>query len=140
MKAILIGAALIAISLLFVSSPAFAAGKVKECPMQTITSAYIDVQHTKTKEVDLGKTYQDFMNKVESLRMSKNFKGFKLVNHNIDLQPDYSNKEFTRVMIRASIEFDLNYQAITELSKLIPSATINVSTYDSRICDKKHSH
>ncbi len=136
MKTILYSMMMLAASLPSLFSPAMAAGKTKDCPVQKVTSAYLDLQQTKAKDVDLGKYYQAFMDKVQSLDNSKNFKHLKLVSHSIDLQPDYSNKDFTKVMIRASIEFALNYQAVTELSNLVPGATINVSTYDVKKCEE----
>jgi len=104
----------------------------KECPLKTITVAHINYKNILQQDDDIGKLYESYTNKVMALPTTGHFTNFKITNQNIRTDSPYGS-ENRQVYIDISIEFDLNYQAITDLSAL-KVASLNVNTFETKRC------
>jgi hypothetical protein len=92
---------------------------IKEnAPMQLTTTANLTYKKVAPIDTNLGKLYEDYMNLVKALPTSGNFKNLKIISHNFGTYSDSRMAGSTEVTITVSINFDLNYKAITELTKL----------------------
>lgn len=122
-------------TLLFTSS-AFACGNsaVKNCPLKPETTAYIDHKESVTLGTDVGKIYQTFVDNMMSLKKTGNFKNFKIANQTMDIIPSYDNSPIATLTFRGTIKFDMNFKAVTNLHNKFKKSTVNISTYDVRVC------
>jgi hypothetical protein len=107
---------------------------VKEnVPMQQTTTANITYKKIVPIDTNLGKLYEDYMNQIKALPAAGNFKNFKIGSHSFSIYSEFRMSESTEVTITASIIFDLNYKAITELTKL-NRTDLYVMTNKYKIC------
>jgi hypothetical protein len=110
------------------------------CPLKMVTSAYLDYKFTTSEQDNYGEIYQVFMDKVLALQNSKNFKNLEVVSQTLDIQNDFNNDKIKTATIRVTIEFDLNYKAVSEISKNIQTSSLMVSTYEMNKCSSKKEH
>lgn len=112
-----------------------AAATKKDCPLKKVTNAYFDHREPIVQSSDVGKIYKSYMESVKALKKTGNFKNFKLISQSLDFQPIYNNTAITTVLMRVSIEFDLNYDAISDLFTKLKKSGINISTHEVKSCD-----
>lgn len=107
----------------------------KNCPAKMQTSAYIAFNETITQSESLGVLYEKRMNKIKALAETENFKNFKIVSQDIRARPlTNSNSGALDVYINVTIDFDLNYKAVTDLNISLKNTEVNVRTYERRSC------
>lgn len=116
----------------------------KDCTTQTVTSAYIRLIETVNLGTDLGKYYEGYMNKVNTLPQTGNFNHFKLVSQNLSVNPSHSTNTSinplqgpttaSKVYIDVAIEFDLNYQAVADINTLLKATDYDVTTKEVKRC------
>lgn len=104
----------------------------KDCPTQTVTSAYIAYKKT-SHDANLGKLYENYTNKIKALPATGHFTNFKIVSQNIRTDPVFRSVEDQQVSIDFTIEFDLNYQAVTEIASL-KASDITINTFELKRC------
>lgn len=107
----------------------------KNCPVKMQTSAYIAFNETITQDENLGDLYEKHINKVKALVKTGNFKNFKIVGQDIRARPlANSNNGALDVYINVTIDFDLNYKAVTDIKTSLKNTEVNVNTYERRQC------
>lgn len=116
----------------------------KDCTAQTVTSAYITLLETVNLGTDLGKYYEDYMNKVKALPQTGKFNHFKLISQNLTVNPSYNTNSSInplqgpitarKVYIAVAIEFDLNYQAVTDINTVLKATDYDVTTKEVKRC------
>lgn len=106
----------------------------KSCSMKKETSSYIDHKEPLVTGVEVGKFYKAHMQRITALKKTGHFKNFEVVSQSVDVQPSYDNSGISTLMIRATIKFELNYDAVSELYIGFKNSTINISTYEVRNC------
>ena len=121
---------------LFYINSVQACGKstAKNCPLVKETTAYIDHKIPVITDVDVGRFYKTYIEKIMALEETGNFKNLKITNQTADITPSYNNNAITSVTLRATIKFDLNYDAVSTLYKNFKNSIINISTYEVRKC------
>lgn len=107
---------------------------IKDCPLQTVTSAYITYKTSAKHTADIGKLYESYTDKVKGLSTTGHFNNFKLVSQNFRTGPAYTRPtEENEVNIDFTVEFDLDYKAITDLAS-IKATDLTVNTFERKIC------
>ncbi|MBV1909884.1 MAG: hypothetical protein KUG78_11220 [Kangiellaceae bacterium] len=105
------------------------------CKFDISTTAYIDHNAPVTVGSEIGNVYQTHMDKVHALKKTGNFKNFKITNQSVDLNTNHNNSSIKTVIFRVTIQFDLNYEAVSNIYSQFKKSTINVSTYETKNCD-----
>lgn len=108
------------------------ASDTKKCLIKTVTTAYFEYKEVVTSGSDVGSLYETYMKDVNALPETGNFNNFKIVSQSIDFNPNYENNKIISAALRVSIEFDLNYKAITDLSTKLETTTLSISTYENK--------
>lgn len=123
--------------ILFTNSVLACGGAVKRnCPTITETTAYIDHKETVTGKMNIGKIYKNYMERLEGLEATGHFKKLEIISQTADIVPSYDNSTITTLTLRATIKFDLNYTAVSDLHEKFKKSVINVSTYDIEKCSE----
>lgn len=105
----------------------------KNCPTQMVTSADLIYESIVPENTDLGKLYKDYVAQVKTLPTAGHFKQFKIVDQRLHVANASRSSENKGITISLTIDFDLNYEAITELSAL-NTTSMAVSTYERKRC------
>ncbi len=123
--------------MLFQSATSIAAQKAKECPIKKVTSAYLNSKETIAANADIGAIYKAYMKSILALKKQDSFKNFEIVSQSVDLQENYNSKEFKTLTINVTIEFELDYRAVSDLASKLANTTLSVTTYDIAKCERK---
>lgn len=117
---------------------AYAAGNTKaedatkDCPLLPTTSAYISYK-TASQDADLGKLYENYTNEITALPKTGHFNNFKIISQNFRTDPVYRSLEGKQVSIDFTVQFDLNYQAVTDLTSL-KASDVSINTFQQKRC------
>ena len=106
----------------------------KNCPSKTETSAYIDHKEPVIPGLEVGDIYKAYMKRILALEKTGDFKNFKIISQNMDIQPSYDSSTIPTLLLRVTINFDLNYDAVSTIYNQFKKSTINVSTYEIKNC------
>jgi hypothetical protein len=107
-------------------------GVKENCITQPTTTATLNYSKAVPIDTNLGKLYEDYMNQVKALLNNGNFINFKIVSQSLTPYLDKSAESY-EITISVSIEFDLNYKAITELATL-NRTNVSIQTYNPINC------
>lgn len=105
----------------------------KNCPIQMVTSAYLTYESIVPVNTDLGKLYKDYMSQVKTLPTTGHFKQFKIVDQRLHINNASQSGESKGITLGLTVDFDLNYKAITALSTL-NTTSMAVNTYERKRC------
>lgn len=107
---------------------------MQDCPSKTVTSAYLNYTYKMNDGDNIGKQYEDYMKAVNALPQTGNFKGFKITSQQVRYSPPYQRNDQPEVAITVNLEFELNYQALTDLKDKLKLTSLDMSTYDQKYC------
>lgn len=117
----------------YAADPVKTENTVKNCPTQTATSAYLTYRKSVAEATDLGKLYEVYMNEVEALLKADHFNNVKVVGQDFRVNPVTGAVGSKEITINLTIDFDLNYKAISELAA-IKGTDVVISTYERKRC------
>lgn len=107
---------------------------IKDCPIQTVTTVYISYTETIDASTDLGKQYETFINSVEALPKTGNFNNFKITAQDMRTRSLSNSSTSKEVSMNVTVEFDLNYQAVTDINKNLKNSNLDATTYQRKRC------
>lgn len=106
----------------------------KKCLVNMETTAYLDYKEPVISGRNVGKIYQSHMESIVALEKNGDFKNFKIVTQMMDIQPSNDNSEIRSLMMKVSLTFDLNYDAVSYLYSKFKNSGISISTNEVRKC------